>query len=157
VAYYAFSQMSHAATFFCSSLFLAWWWEIRERTTWRSWALLGLIGGLLSISRWQEMFFVFSPFVFDVTGKDMWRDFGAWLRSRSVYLGVVALCWIPQLMEWKAIYGKWLANPYGSVLAIPPPWLGQVMFSSQNGWFFWTPLALAGVLGMIVGLVKFGR
>jgi hypothetical protein len=157
VAYYAFSQMSHAATFFCSSIFLAWWWEIRERTTWRSWALLGLIGGLLSVSRWQEMFFVFSPFVFDVTGKDMWRSFVPWLRSRSVYLGVVALCWIPQFLEWKAIYGKWLANPYGSVLEIPPPWLGQVMFSSQNGWFFWTPLALIGVLGMIVGLVKFGR
>lgn len=157
VGYYAFSQMSHAATFFCSSLFVAWWWEVRERTSVRDWALLGLLGGLLSITRWQEMFFVFSPFLFDLADKAFFRKPVPWFRSRAVYLAVVALCWVPQLLEWKEIYGKWLANPYGSVLSFPPPWLGQVLFSSENGWFFWTPVALLGVAGLIAGLIRFGR
>jgi hypothetical protein len=157
VAYYSLSQISHASTFFCSSLFLACWWEIRESTDWRGWALLGLFGGLLALSRWQEMFFVFSPFVYDVLDRSFFSKFGPWLRTRLVYFAVVALCWIPQMMEWKFIYGKWLSNPYGSVLAFPPPWLPHVVFSSLNGWFFWTPLAMIGVGGLLFGLWKKGR
>ena len=44
-----------------------------------------------------------------------------------------------------------------AVAAIPPPWIPEFLFSSQNGWFFWTPLALLGVAGLVFGLVKVGR
>jgi hypothetical protein len=157
VAYQSFSQMSHASTFFCASLFVACWWKVRERTDVGSWALLGLFGGLLSICRWQEMFFVAAPFLFDLTDKKFWSRFLPWLRSRAAYLGVVALCWIPQLLEWKSIYGKFFSNPYGDVLVFPPQWVPQFLFSSRNGWLFWTPLALVGVCGLLYGLVKAGR
>ena len=157
VAYYSFSQMSHASTFFCASLFMACWWKVRERTDVGGWALLGLFGGLLSICRWQEMFYVAAPFVFDLTDKRLLSRFLPWLRSRAVYLGVAALCWIPQLLEWKSIYGKFLTNPYAGMLVFPPRWVPQFLFSSQNGWFFWTPLALVGVCALLYGLVRAGR
>jgi hypothetical protein len=157
VAYYGFSHMSHASTFFCASLFMACWWKVRERTDVRGWALLGLFGGLLSICRWQEMFFVAAVFLFDLTDKTLWSRFLPWLRSRAAYLGIVALCWIPQLLEWKSIYGKFFSNPYGNVPDFPPPWVPQVLFSTRNGWLFWTPLALVGVCGLLYGLAKAGR
>jgi hypothetical protein len=103
------------------------------------------------------MFYVAAPFVFDLTDKRLLSRFLPWLRSRAVYLGVAALCWIPQLLEWKSIYGKFLTNPYAGMLVFPPRWVPQFLFSSQNGWFFWTPLALVGVCALLYGLVRAGR
>jgi hypothetical protein len=157
VGYYAFSQMSHASTFFCASLFVGYWWKIREKGDARRWAVAGLLGGLLSICRWQELVFLFAPFVFDFANRKNWGQVWTWLRLRAVYLGAAGLCWIPQLVEWKCIYGKFFAKPYGSnVLTLPPPYVFQVLFSSENGWFVWTPVAVLGVAGLFYGLVKFG-
>ena len=157
VLYYAFSEMSHAATFFCASFFVGCWWKIRERVDARSWAVLGLFGGMLSICRWQEAVFVGAPFVFDFASRKMWKAFPQWVRLRAVYVCAAALCWIPQFLEWKSIYGTYLAKPYSSnVLTFPPPYVLQVLFSTENGWFVWTPVALLGVAGLLFGLVKFG-
>jgi hypothetical protein len=39
----------------------------------------------------------------------------------------------------------------------PPPFVLQVLFSSRNGWFFWTPLALLGFAGLVFGAWKMPR
>ena len=157
VGYCSFSQMSHASTFLFASLLMACWWRVRERTDVGGWALLGLFGGLLSICRWQEMFYVGAPFLFDLTDRRLWSRFLPWLRSRAAYLGVVGLCWVPQLLEWKAIYGKFFTNAYSGLLTFGPPSYALFLTSSHNGWFLWTPLALVGVCGLVYALVKAGR
>ena len=158
VAYYTFSQMSHAATFFATSLFLSCWWKIRESTAIKGWLLLGLFGGILSITRWQEVFFAGAPFLFDLANKKLYSHFRLFLRSRLAYVAVILLCWVPQLMEWKFMYGKYLANPVGEGFwRFPLPYVPQVLFSSQNGWFLWTPLCFLGACGLVYGLLRFGR
>src|SRR5579862_6659834 len=64
VGYYAFSEVAHACTFLFSSLFLAYWWRVRSTTGSGGWLILGLIGGFLSISRWQDLIFVIGPGLF---------------------------------------------------------------------------------------------
>jgi hypothetical protein len=157
VGYYAFSQMSHASTFCCGSLFLACWWKVREGTDVRGWAVLGLIGGVLSICRWQDVFYLGAPLLFDLLDGGL-RGVLPRLRSRAIYAGVIALCWIPQFLEWKYMYGRFFLIPQGEgFIVLPPHFIPQVLFSSQNGWFFWTPLALLGFCGLLFGAVKVTR
>ena len=155
--YYAFSQMSHASTFFAISVFLAIWWRVRNRTDVGGWALLGLAGGVLSICRWQEILYLGAPLLYDLANGGL-SGIRLRLRSRIAYAAAGALCWVPQLIEWKYIYGKWFLVPQGSgVFSFPPHSIPEVMFSSRNGWFFWTPLALLGTVGLLFGAYRFAR
>jgi hypothetical protein len=155
VGYYAFSEMSHAATFVAGSAFLAWWWIVRERDDVRSWAILGLLAGAVSLARWQDIFFAGAPLLADLMGG--WKALSRRIRPRAVYAAVIALCWVPQILDWKFMFGKYLTVPQGSIFVFPPPFIPNVLFSSEHGWFIWTPLALLGVAGLIAGAVKAPR
>jgi len=148
--------MAHAATFFWATLFLAWWWRIKSDTSVPRWLLLGLMGGMLSISRWQEIWFLGAPLLLDMLEKRFRLTQGAWLRSRAAYAVVALACWIPQLLEWKSIYGRYLTVPPQASydFRFPPVRVLQVLFSSCSGWFFWTPVTLLGVCGLVYGAAK---
>jgi len=157
VGYYAFSQMSHSSTFLFASLFLAIWWRVRDSESPRDWVLLGLVGGYLSICRWQDALYLGGPILYDLFG-GRWLKRPAWWRSRLVYALGIGLCWVPQLIEFKAIYGKYLLIPQGGgIFSFPPPHVLQVLLSTQNGWFTWTPIAVLGVVGLVVGATKATR
>ena len=154
--YYAFSPMSHASTFFCVSMFLACWWRVKDRTDLGSWALFGLIGGFLSICRWQDIFFIGAPLLSDLLGG--LADLRRRLASRAVYLTAAAICWIPQMIEWKYMFGRYLTVPQGrGFFVFPPAFIPQVLFSTRNGWFAWTPLVLLGIAGLIWSAVRIPR
>ena len=158
VGYYTFSPMSHAATFFWASLFLACWWEIRSDTAVRHWILLGLMGGMLSITRWQEIWYLGGPPLLDAFEGRFRGDLRPWLRSRAAYAAAAAFCWIPQLLEWRSIFGHYLTVPQGAdFFQFPPVHIVQALFSSRSGWFFWTPLTLIGVCGLVYGASKISR
>jgi hypothetical protein len=162
VGYYSFAQLSHASTALFASIFLWYWWKIRSTSDAGRWFLLGIAGGFLSISRWQDGIFLMGPLLFDLLERDCLRRPWPWLRARSLFALAVALCWIPQLMELKSIYGRYFINPYlpsllvqGDVAIFPPPFVWKVLMSSQNGWFTWTPAVVPGILGLIVGAYRF--
>jgi len=158
VGYYAFSEMSHASTFLCASLFLLTWWRVRDSARWQDWLILGLAGGFLSISRWQDVLYLGGPGLYDLFGGEPFKKPLAWLRSRSFYVLGIAICWAPQLMEWKAIYGKYLTIPQGGgIFSFPPAHMMQVLMSTQVGWFIWTPVTLLGVIGLFLGASKAPR
>jgi hypothetical protein len=158
VGYYAFPQLAHAATFLFASLFLAYWWKMRTSNKARVWLLLGLIGGFLSICRWQDIIFLGGPGLFDLLSGAPWKNPWPWLRSRLFYIAGAGICWIPQVIEWKVIYGKYLTMPQGAgFIVFPPAFILEVLFSSRNGWFLWTPFALIGVLGLLYGALRFTR
>lgn len=158
VGYYTFSELAHISTFLLVSMFLAHWWKIRSSNNPRSWLVLGLIGGLLSICRWQDILYLGGPLIFDLMGPELRSDLRSWLRSRMLYAIGAGVWWIPQIAEWKIIYGKYLTVPQGDgFLIFPPHFMWQVVMSTRNGWFVWTPLALLGVVGLFYGAVKQAR
>jgi hypothetical protein len=74
------------------------------------------------------------------------------------YVAGALICWVPQFIEWKAIYGKYLTMPQGpGFIVFPPAFIREVLLSSRNGWFLWTPLAFIGVLGLLYGAFRFTR
>ncbi len=158
VGYYAFPQVAHAATFLFASLFLAWWWKIRSDYDSRGWMLLGLLGGFLSICRWQDIIYLGGPGLYDLLQGFPWKNPRSWLRSRALYAVAAGFCWIPQIIEWKTIYGKYLTIPQGNgFLVFPPAHIRDVLLSSRNGWFLWTPLTILGVIGLLYGAFRLSR
>jgi len=150
--------MSHIATFFWASLFLAWWWEIQSGTSAARWAVLGIMGGMLSVSRWQDFCYLGAPLLLDLLEKRYSTDQAALLRSRAAYAVAAAVCWIPQVLEWKSIFGHYLTIPQGAgFFEFPPVHVAQVLFSSHSGWFFWTPIALLGICGLVYGGIRVSR
>jgi hypothetical protein len=156
VGYYSVSPMSHASTFFCVSMFLACWWRVRNRTGLGSWALLGLIAGFLSITRWQDIFFIGGPLLCDLIGAPL--DFRKRLACRIGYLIAAGVCWIPQIAEWKFIFGKYAPpSPGDGFFVFPPLFVLQALFSTRNGWVAWTPLVLLGIAGLIWSAIRVPR
>jgi hypothetical protein len=140
-----------------AGLVLVTWWRVRESESWKEWVILGLIGGFLSICRWQDVLYLAGPLLYDFFGGD-WLKRTGWWRTRLLYGLGIAVCWIPQLLEFKAIYGKYLTIPQGAgIFSFPPPHVLQVLLSSQNGWFIWTPITLLGVAGLVVGAMRAPR
>lgn len=158
VGFYTFSPMSHIATFFWASLFLAWWWEIQSGTSAARWAVLGIMGGMLSISRWQDVCYLGAPLLLDLLERRYSSDRAAWLRSRAAYAVAAVVCWVPQVLEWKSIFGHYLTIPQGAgFFEFPPVHVAQVLFSSHCGWFFWTPITLLGICGLVYGGMRISR
>jgi hypothetical protein len=158
VGYYAFPQVAHASTFLFVSLFLALWWKVRSNTDNRSWLLLGFIGGFLSICRWQDIIYLGGPGLYDLLQGTPWKTPRAWLRSRSLYVVAAAVCWIPQVIEFKVIYDKYLTLPQGGgFIVFPPAHILDVLLSSRNGWFLWTPLVVLGLIGLVYAGIRVGR
>ena len=72
-----------------------------------------------------------------------------------MYGGTAALCWVAQIAEWKVIYGRLFTIPQGKdFLHFPPQFMHLVLFSTNHGWFIWTPITALGVLGLFYGARK---
>jgi hypothetical protein len=74
--------------------------------------------------------------------------------GRLVLAGSAAmLVFVPQMIAWNAIYGHCLVSP----LILAHSWLhpdfGRILFSSDRGYFYWTPMTIAMLGGMIAALV----
>ena len=57
-----------------------------------------------------------------------------------------------QLWAWRAVYGEWLVFGYGvegEVFHWGRPQFGNSLFSSWHGLFYWHPLLLVGVVGLV--------
>jgi len=153
IGYYAIAPIAHAGTFLFASLFLCQWWKVRSEDRIGGWFLLGLAGGWLSICRWQDVLYLGGPILYDILGGRPFRNPVPWLKARLAFGLAVFLCWLPQIAEWKAIYGKFLTMPQGGgFMKFPPASVFLVLFSSRNGWFLWTPLIFLGVLGLTAAL-----
>ena len=137
--YYLVYSPSYSHTFsaFMVTLFVYLWWTRREQRGWRGWLLLGVVGGVMALVRWQD-----GPLM-AITLLDLPRA-----RWRILLLAPGTLLgFSPQLVVDKVIFGKW--QPGAPTVAFDP-FPGHyldVLFSSLHGLFVWSPLLLAAVAG----------
>jgi hypothetical protein len=152
LCYYTFSAMAHVAAFTASVVFLLSWWKAKTSTAWALWFGCGAALGVLSLCRWQDFLFVAVPIVHDLQRR-LRRDLTfdrSWLLSRAAAVAGFTVVFWPQLVQWKSVYGAWLAMPRGAtVLEFPPQHVMHALVSTQHGWFVWTPAAALGLAGLI--------
>jgi hypothetical protein len=163
LGYYTFSPMSHVAAFAATSLFLLVWTRSRDSlSVWR-WTAVGAAAGLAALCRWQEVLLLILPLAWDTGQLGRLRASGVgglkrWAAARTAGAVAFAVVLVPQLLEWRQVYGTWLTIPQGDgFVSFPPVFTLDVLFSSFNGWFTWTPITALGVAGLLVGLRRSPR
>ncbi len=132
--------MSHSVSMASVAVFALAWTHIRESSSWRAWAVLGLIGGVMVIMRWQNAVVLLVPAL------------GLWRHPRyavAFAAGVWMGTW-PQLWTWHALYGEWITQPPVSprLLWAQAQWI-DVLWSSRSGLFATSPAAYLGVIGLL--------
>lgn len=163
LGYNTFSSTSHVAGFMAVAMMVRVWWHIRDSDRPWHWVLLGFCGGLAVLGRWQNALVLLLPLLYDILG---WHPATAlssafdwrWLRARLLFAGVATACLVPQFIQWKTIYGRYVTNPHGGDSIQFPPWFApNVLFSTRHGWFIWTPIVALCVLGLLYGCYRAHR
>ncbi len=152
------STFSHAFAFFeiCAWIWLVErWWS--DGTRIRS-VMLGLLAALIVLTRHTNAVFLLVLPLFGVMqASDMRvRLRCAWERRQALAIAAAAAAAAvaPQLALYKWITGSWLVNAYVTHAPMgfrfASPHLAGVLFSTQKGLFFWSPLLLLAVIGLFV-------
>ena len=148
---------SHAYAFFLVCLWV-WlveqWWD---RPTMAGSLAVGGVAALNVLVRHTNAIFVL---LLPLYGIVHWRDVRAralelrdrWrLLAAAASAGVLVLA--PQLALYKWITGEWFVNAYvthGMGFTLGSPHLIAVLFSTQKGLFFWSPVLLLCVAGVFL-------
>jgi hypothetical protein len=154
------ATFSHAFAFFEIALWLwlveAWW----DRATNAQSVALGLTAALIVLTRHTNAIVLL---VLPLFGVASWSDVRTrmdevWNRRGFLAIAVVAgaIAMLPQVALYRWTTGSWIVNAYdthaGSVgFQFRSPHVLQVLFSTQKGLFFWSPVLLLAVAGLIVG------
>ena len=141
---------SHATSLFAVALFCFHWLRTRGSHELRRYALLGALGGLVALVRWQDGIVLLLPAI-DLAVALVRRE----LRlvpaiGRAAVIGSVTLVtFAPQLIAWQAIYGRPLLIPQGEgFMRWFDPAILSVLFSWRHGLLSWTPSVLVALIGL---------
>jgi len=151
------ASFSHAFAFFLTCAWIAivdaWW---REATPLRS-AALGAVAALIVLTRHTNAIFLLALPLF---GVERWSDARARVRAlvdRCGALAVAAIvgavCVLPQLALYRFATGAFVVNAYQTHdmgFSFGSPRVAAVLFSTQKGLFFWSPVLLLSVAGVLV-------
>jgi hypothetical protein len=150
------STFSHAFSFFlvaCLIDLTERWWDTPE---WWTSLQLSAVSTLLILTRHTNAIFLLLVPLFgiessaDVGG----RILTAWQRRRQVAAMVLILAAgvAPQAMIYEHATGHWIVNAYAQLggFTFASPHLWGVLFGTQKGLFFWSPVLLFAVAGCAV-------
>jgi len=156
---YIAPPFSHACSAFGVALFVTVWLHVRR--TWSGWGVvaLGLAGALMAMVREQDIFFAFGPALdFALTlyqeARGRRQETGGWPRLvKSAVAGCAAFAagYLPQLLAYNALNGHPGPSPLvARKMFWHAPHAAQVLFDTHHGFFFWTPLAVLAVTGLVL-------
>ncbi|MBA3295516.1 MAG: glycosyltransferase family 39 protein, partial [Acidobacteria bacterium] len=150
-------SMTHAPSMAGVAGFIWMWVATRERRTLAQWALLGALAGFITLIRWQNALFAIMPASEALaTLVAAWRtDDRARLQSTLaaglLFTACATLSFMPQMLAWRAIYGSYLAvSPVGPQIRWWDPHLVDIIWSSRNGLFSWSPVIYGGAIGLLI-------
>ena len=139
--YYLLYEPSYSHTFsaFMVSAFVLAWWRGRDGRSIAGWLLLGVLGGLMALTRFQDGLLLAIALLDLPVAR--WRVL--------LLLPGVLLAFAPQLGVDQVLFGTWLpVRPAGQDLQLLPGHYWDVLFSSWHGLFTWSPVLLAAVAGL---------
>lgn len=155
--FYQLSQyaMAHSLTYLCVVSCFYWCMGIREvPALTRNWLMLGVSVGLLLITRFQAGVYLLFPFLVAVL-----EILGRRTTFRAVYTCVASIAGIVflQLLAWKLHFGSWFVYSYaGAGFRWEDPQIYRSLFDPYHGLFYWHPIFVLGLVGLI-GFVVWRR
>jgi hypothetical protein len=156
---YVAPPFSHACSAFAVGLFTYVWLRIRDDWSPRGLMALGAAAALMAMVREQDLFFVFGP-ALDL----LWTAFNGKCQMPNAKRRLVAalaggfaflVVFTPQAATYLILNGH--LGPHASVghkMNWMAPHALQALFSSEHGFFVWTPLALVSLAGLVASAVR---
>ena len=155
VLYYAFvvPTMAHGVTFGAAAIFIWAWDRVRRVPSLKTWTILGMALGLVTLSRWQGALYGLMVLPLVAQGLTTKTLRPVWLAASA---GAGLLVFSPQLIAWKILFGRWLTIPQGrGFLSFSSPHLLEPLVSANHGFFNWTPAMFLGFVGLVFGFSGF--
>lgn len=158
--WFRFADVSHVPAAFVVSLFLVVWELFRRgHRAKRVAILLGLLGGLATIVKPNNIFIFIFPLALFVSDLKK-QDFRSLIRQNCWIVLGAAICLILQFSIWQILFG----NPLGAILEkgvrhyykffVGRFHLFDILFSSYHGLFFFSPLLIFSFRGMFLLLKR---
>ena len=178
---FLYPSMPHNTALFTVSLFVFYLVVSKGQKSLARWALLGFLGGMMMLTRLESFVLLVLPLVeivHEAVENRKWQVFAKNLRQLAVYGAAAFLVFLPQMLVWKHVFGRYLLNSYaemqrlvvvekahkyGFVLAnktehssglasflqfASHPDLKATLLGSSYGIFLWTPILLLAVIGL---------
>lgn len=141
---------SHAASLFTVALFTCTWFVTRGDDRYRRAALVGALGGLAMLVRWQDVIVLALPALETIRRVARRQLDPGPAALRAIVMALAAgLIVVPQLVAWQRIYGTPIVMPQGAgFMHWTDPALWQVLFSTRHGLLSWTPAVLPALVGL---------
>ncbi len=161
LVFYTYIAMpwSHAVGFFLVALFLTLWMRDYGRAEARSsatWLLLGLVGGLMVITREQLGLLLIIPALeglalyLGLLRARAWRQALGLLGHHTLFLAILLLSLTPQLLAYQVLNGH--PGPSATVsgkLDWRSPNFFNTLIDPGRGALLWSPVLALGLLGLI--------
>lgn len=149
--------MSHnfLLTGYAAVLLLTLRWH--EGRKWWDALLLGIVCGVMILSRPTEIVCVLIPLLWGLKGPQDLGERVSFLLSHWRHLalvtGTIVVIGGIQLVYWRYVAGTWIVDSYGGNpgegLDLHRPHLWEVLFSFRKGWLIYTPVMGLALLGMV--------
>jgi len=123
---------------------------------WKQSLVLGLLTGQIVLIRPLNWLLLLPMFFWGVGSQDALIERGRFLVKSLPALGLIfagfLIPWIPQIIYWKEITGQFIYPAFNELegsFYLGNPHLMDFLISFRKGWFLYTPLMLAAVIGFI--------
>jgi hypothetical protein len=137
VAYYMYVApgMSHAASLFAVAVFFSLGpWAVSGGVS--RWAIWGASAGLMALVREQDFFFAAAALVAVLSLKDP-------LKRLIIFGAAAVVVFLPQFVVYQVLNGRPRPSPHiENKMSWTSPHSFEVLFSSEHGLFFWSPILL---------------
>lgn len=154
---YVAPGMSHAASAFSVSALLLVWLKVRRRWSIGGAVGLGAIAALTGMVREQDLFFLL-PVAFDliwtwarvVLRPDSTRAARRYVAAAAAGAITFGVCYLPQALSYLTLNGRLgPSDVISRKMTWTAPYALSVLFSPEHGLFFWTPVAIFGLAGLL--------
>ncbi len=170
---YIAPPFSHACSAFAVALFVTIWLHVRKTWSVPGVVALGFAGALMAMVREQDIFFTLGPALdlvltlYQETGDrrqetgssqaargnaaDSQRRWRRLVKSAVFGISAFALGYLPQLAAYNSLNGHPRPSPLVTrKMFWTAPHAAQVLADPEHGFFFWTPLAVLALTGLVL-------
>jgi len=146
----------HAILFTGYSLLLLLTIKWHEKPSNKTATHLGLLCGMMILSRPSELLCLLIPLLWNVWDKKSWNEKWIKISNHKSQLIIFSLCafltTIPQIIYWKMVTGSWIFNSYQNTEGFDflQPHFLNVLFSFKKSWFVYTPIIIFPIVGIFL-------
>ncbi len=150
---YYYDFMSHVVSFFAISLFLYLWVSTYRTRTLRQWGTLGLVAGLMTMVRPQNVCFLVVIVVeyVMVLRRELLSNSAAlkhYIKGIMLLILGLVVGFLPQMLFWLTVYGSPIAFPKMEEMHWFRPRVWAMLFSQYHGLLAWSPILMLVLPGL---------